>query len=837
MKRDSGRQSAKLNYVLALKPCLAQSFDQAVAGIGAEFEVDHVLEPSDALRIVDKARTSANEFLTRGDEASRRNALEAGLEVLSAPGSPIGSPEFLCGQLDLLSDLGKYEDCPILLQKLERSVRAHGNPYTSPDDESDADSVFRTENDKLKMFDRAYNARDWDMVCKWARKLGLLEEPIKAVTSRDEGIKRCIEHFQTGVGFENMALKEVDKIANLQRALSQYWTGCDLIEICSRVFDDPKHPMTALDHNICANSFISAARICLRFDELRNSPSVATLYPKRKVAAAWGDQALELLEQGRSRSLQHLIKRFPRKIPETTVYDELWGEISTKLKQETAARNKEAEAGTALLPEPLDYIAIDDEPSRERTERAKKLSITIPQLSSPKSRWIRAIEKVTDDPDNEGKLARYPIIRSALQTSQTKDELKAKILQDTIVVEFAQASEPPEGLITIIITSEKIERAEWRECNIRDLNRLIEKAALSMWPDEEKISPEEGRGALQELADILLKPWLGLLRRRRRIVLVTSGNLAHVPWSMLPLEKPLVETNTVVVVPSLSVWNLLKEREYPGGQSRDATCAQPVVSVLSNSPQDVQTGILRDIPYSRVEALHIAQTHEKMPILADFLSLKELEKVVGSVDILHLCAHGEFDAESPWSSKIHLCKESLRVVDLSKMNLSARLVVFSSCFSSLARGHDSGSAFGFSSALLGSGAQCFIGTLWPVDDAATMIFMQLFYRNLNVVHSPAESLRAAQETMRTLTVEQLQELLEDLRGLENIEQEMLQRYLHNPNYRLQRALPSLEDKWEEFRDARAWAGFVLTGYGDNIIYTGGEKRPLEEKLEMTPRKI
>ena len=785
-----------------------------------------MIGPSDASKIVDEARSKAKDFSLQGDEVSRRQVLEDGLELLSAPGSPKESPEVLCGQLDLLSDLKKFDYCPEILKKLDDRVRSLGNPYTSPEDASDADSVFRAENDKLKMFDRAYNARDWDMVCGWARRLGLLAEPIQAVGSRDEGIKRCIEYFQSGVAFENKALgpEEMDNKTNLlQRALAQYWTGCDLIEICTRVFDDPKHPMTAMDHNICANCFIAAARVCLRLNELSGVPSVATLHPKRRVADSWSDQALELLEQGRSRSLQHLIKRFPRKLPETMVYDRLWAEIATKLREEASARHTEAQAGSSLLPEPLDYIATDTEPERKRARRTKQLSITIPKSPVPKSRLVGAIEKIMALPKHQKELARYPIMRSALQTSQTKDELKARILQDTIVVEFAQASEPPEGLIVIIMTSEKIEVAEWRPYNIKELNDLIGRAALSMWPEQarkkngmEHVSIEAGHVALEKLSDVLLRPYLELLRSRRRVVFVTSGNLAHVPWTMLPPEKPLVETNSIVVAPSLSIWNLLKDREYPGSQSSNASPPRSSISVLSNSPRN-QEGIPRDIPYSQVEALHIAQTYKNMPILADTLDLAELENAIRSVDILHLCAHGEFDAESPWLSKIHLCKENLKVVDLSEMNLSARLVVFSSCFSGLAKGHDSGSAFGFSSALLGSGAQCFVGTLWPVHDAATMLFMQLLYRSLRAGEAPAESLRVAQDAMRMLTVDQLIYQLEELRGLEHIDHETLETYICNPQYRLQVKLPELEDQCAEFRNPKAWAGFVITGYGDNAI--------------------
>ncbi len=55
---------------------------------------------------------------------------------------------------------------------------------------------------------------------------------------------------------------------------------------------------------------------------------------------------------------------------------------------------------------------------------------------------------------------------------------------------------------------------------------------------------------------------------------------------------------------------------------------------------------------------------------------------------------------------------------------------------------------GLTRTLLVSGANAVVSTLWNVDDAVTADLMAAFYRGLRAGHSPAESLRAAQLSIR-----------------------------------------------------------------------------------------
>ena len=55
---------------------------------------------------------------------------------------------------------------------------------------------------------------------------------------------------------------------------------------------------------------------------------------------------------------------------------------------------------------------------------------------------------------------------------------------------------------------------------------------------------------------------------------------------------------------------------------------------------------------------------------------------------------------------------------------------------------------GIARAFLGAGARAVIATLWAIDDAATLVFMEHFYENLMAGHSASRSLNQARKQMR-----------------------------------------------------------------------------------------
>jgi CHAT domain-containing protein len=232
-----------------------------------------------------------------------------------------------------------------------------------------------------------------------------------------------------------------------------------------------------------------------------------------------------------------------------------------------------------------------------------------------------------------------------------------------------------------------------------------------------------------ELYNLLVKPIEVFLRSivPERVIIVPSGELAHVPWAMF-LDVPFS------IVPSLSIWHRLHLQSPPD------TARAPNVSVFSNKPYD-EEGASRDIPYARIEALYLSWLHAKRPALADDINRETFEKrFSGTLEILHLCAHSDFDYRDPLKSSVQLFKEPWSMDEWRKMAIRAHIVVFSSCLSAISKAYDSGSTLSFAHTLLATGTRAFVGSLWPVEDEATLLLMMLFYDGLRRPLAPDAAL-------------------------------------------------------------------------------------------------
>lgn len=428
-------------------------------------------------------------------------------------------------------------------------------------------------------------------------------------------------------------------------------------------------------------------------------------------------------------------------------------------------------------------------------------------------------------------LTKNPTIGAVLPSEI--EELLPSIPSDTIVVEYALASAAPCGVMTIVVASDGVRAAEWKKINAVEIQQCIADLRASMQssptrmrestraialpspspprPAPRPAGPERKRSAVfQEhlnklLRDAVVSPVEPHLRGKKKLIIIPSGDLAHVPWNIF-FDRP------ITVVPSLNIWSRLQN------QANATTYQDPRVSVVSNAPQDKERvkknlPALRDIPYSRIEALYIARLHAQWPFIADDNDREAFEAAANGTQILHLCAHSTFDPDSPMSSSIQLFRKPLTMADWRALSIKADLVVFSSCLSGISKAYDSGSTIGFAHTLLGTGTRAFMGSLWPVDDAATLLLMVMFYEAMRKPLPAAEALFEAQRRMRSLTEADLLELIDEL---EDVADDVgVGSFVINPSYWIEQ-LRKLDVR--ELAEERYWAAFVLTGYGSRAIY-------------------
>ncbi|MFD0665300.1 CHAT domain-containing protein [Thermocatellispora tengchongensis] len=118
-------------------------------------------------------------------------------------------------------------------------------------------------------------------------------------------------------------------------------------------------------------------------------------------------------------------------------------------------------------------------------------------------------------------------------------------------------------------------------------------------------------------------------------------------------------------------------------------------------------------------------------------------RALDSALVVHLAAHGFFDARSPMLSSIDLDDGPLMAYDLCRLRTPAWLVVLSACEVGLSRTPADGAVLGLAGTFLARGTACVVAGLVPVRDDDTATLMAVFHDLLAAGHPPAHALTAA----------------------------------------------------------------------------------------------
>lgn len=225
--------------------------------------------------------------------------------------------------------------------------------------------------------------------------------------------------------------------------------------------------------------------------------------------------------------------------------------------------------------------------------------------------------------------------------------------------------------------------------------------------------------------------------RQKRLMIVPHGGLHYVPFAALYDQehgKYLIEDYPITYVPSASTIRFLREKESPVGGAA-LVLGDPVTN-LSGAGREARkvAGKLHTTSKLRGEA------QESLLYGPD-----------ARVDLLHIAAHGTYDAASPLFSAIHLAggngeNGQLTVDEIqSELDLSGvNLVVLSACQSGVGKRSGGDEIVGLTRSILYAGSPGVIATLWNISDAATPPLIEKFYDHLLAGATAADALRAAQ---------------------------------------------------------------------------------------------
>jgi CHAT domain-containing protein len=227
-----------------------------------------------------------------------------------------------------------------------------------------------------------------------------------------------------------------------------------------------------------------------------------------------------------------------------------------------------------------------------------------------------------------------------------------------------------------------------------------------------------------------------------RLLIVPHGVLHYVPFAALQNPKDdhyLIQDYPLTYAPSASSIAFLREKESPV-EGRALVIGDP----------DTGTDRVR-LPGAEREAAAIAKDLGVKAVTGKSATEDLLYGMAGKYDLLHIAAHGEYDAKHPLFSRIALAPagtrdgflevhEILSDVDLTGVNL----VVLSACSSGTGVRSGGDEITGLTRALLYAGTPGVIATLWDIGDEAAEALMKVFYARLLAGAAVSDALREAQ---------------------------------------------------------------------------------------------
>lgn len=254
---------------------------------------------------------------------------------------------------------------------------------------------------------------------------------------------------------------------------------------------------------------------------------------------------------------------------------------------------------------------------------------------------------------------------------------------------------------------------------------------------------------LAELYTLLLgEPLDGPLSER--VVIVPDRSVAALPFAALrdpETDTYLVERATLAVVPSLSILRRSSRRL--------AGVAEASHTLLALGDPEGESPVVRrlpPLPSARREVEQITALYEQSTLhLGRQASRDRWIAEAPRHAVLHYAGHSSIDPFHPHRSVLHLAPPlDAPSGDLSSGEIrrlafpDTRLVVLSSCSSSLDHSTRRRVPGGLADAFLAAGVPSVIGALWPIDDRATAQLMVRLHRHLAAGVAPAEALRQMQ---------------------------------------------------------------------------------------------
>jgi CHAT domain-containing protein len=231
------------------------------------------------------------------------------------------------------------------------------------------------------------------------------------------------------------------------------------------------------------------------------------------------------------------------------------------------------------------------------------------------------------------------------------------------------------------------------------------------------------RTILNQFFDALIAPLAERVANYERLIIVPYGALHYLPFHLLyDGARHQIETHEIAILPAAG----LAVRRSPQRESRALVLAHTWEGRLPNTV---------------VEAKLVCQR-----LNGALYRDERAERSVFSMSpcqVLHIAAHGQHRIDEPDFSYIQLGDGQVLTDDLLQYDLSYELVTLSACETGRVNVSAGDELIGLGRGFLYAGVGALVASLWRVDDALTVQWMDHFYGDLQTGKSKAAALRDA----------------------------------------------------------------------------------------------
>jgi hypothetical protein len=208
-------------------------------------------------------------------------------------------------------------------------------------------------------------------------------------------------------------------------------------------------------------------------------------------------------------------------------------------------------------------------------------------------------------------------------------------------------------------------------------------------------------------------------------VIVPTGALAGIPWSLIPGLRG----RPVTVAPSASSWLAARRSVKPAIAARPLLVAGP------------------DLHHAISEVTQIAAIYPgSRPLTGQEATVDTTLRALDGAELAHLAAHGHHDRDNVLFSRLDLADGPLMAYDIQRLSTAPKQVVISACDVGRTVVRTGDEILGFTAALLHIGTPTVVSSVTRVADDAAVGVMTAYHRALRAGARPAEALAAASET-------------------------------------------------------------------------------------------